>query len=163
MTQENKSDKPGRIVIQSKAYGPKWETIFFQDIQNAFDAGYKIADTGLRADASMRNYRGRIGRVVMYLKGHEPKMFSPVESTVVEVENTLKEESKDVSTGAPENTPVKEKEVVDEKKTTPLKQLEDISDYQGLKAFAADNGIDMPNKVYNPKAVKKYLKEKLKA
>jgi hypothetical protein len=109
MTQENKAD---RLVILSKGFGARFEKEFFLRIQEAFAGGYRIAETDLRDDVSMRNYRGRQGRAVMYMEGTEPAPFVPavVEATApVTVTPSVKEEvaEEDLSTGVVENDPVK--------------------------------------------------------
>jgi DNA repair exonuclease SbcCD nuclease subunit len=103
--QEN---KPVRIVILSKAFGAKWETAFFEEIEAAILDGYRIARTCLRDDASMRNFRGRIGKCVMYKEGHEPEAWKPAEVVETPEIDTakLKEDVKELSTSVQENTPV---------------------------------------------------------
>lgn len=172
---------PDRIVILSKAFGGQWEQQFFNEIQAGFDNGYRIAQTNLREDASMRNFRGRIGRAVMYLEGKEPEAWKPAvveveikteepvqppisETPVIEKEDhtpkdlPIKEEvdDKDLSTGVAENAPLV-------KELTLTEKVDAIDDYKGLKAFAAENNIELPAKVYNPKAVKKAIKKALEA
>lgn len=161
MTQEN---KPERIVILSKGYGVRFEKAFFLQIQEGFDNGYRIADTDLRDDTSMRNFQGRTGRAVMYLEGCEPARFVPatVEATSPEKVEipTVKEETKeeDLSTGKAENSPV-----VVEKELTLLEHLEELEDYKSLKKFAEINEIKLPAKTFNPVAVKKLIKAALEA
>lgn len=180
MTEQKKEE---RIVIQTTTYGMQWETKFFLDIQAAIDDGYRIAETDRFDDMSLRNFNGNMGRVVMYLKGYEPEKWKPavVETAPVKEDPlNLKEETKeeDLSTGRAENAPAKkEVKVEEEKEELPVKEeakeaaspnqflveLEEVSDYKGMKALAEKHGVDMPEKVYNPKAVKKYFKDKLKA
>ena len=64
MTDETKAQS--RMVVQSKSVGPKWEQQFFLEVQAAILDGWRIADNGLRADTSMRNFRGKFGRVVFF-------------------------------------------------------------------------------------------------
>lgn len=153
------ASNPERIIIQSTTYGLQWETKFFLDIQEAFVKGYRIAETDLREDMSMRNFNGNMGRVVMYLEGCQPEKWKPaVVKAEAPVEDThkVKEEVEEVSTGEAENAPV-------EKELTLLEKLEGISDYKSLKAFAEVNEIELPAKTYNPKAVKKAIKKALEA
>jgi len=161
MTQEN---KPDRLVIISKAAGANFEKRFFLDIQDAFKDGYRIAETNLRDDASMRNFRGRLGRAVLYKEGTEPEQWKPAvvkktvepvkETTPVVVKEVVKKE--DLSTGLIENSPV-------EKEKTPLEQLEELDSYKDMKVFATANNITLPDKLYNPVAVKKSIKKALES
>lgn len=79
------SDK-NRLVVQSKAVGPKWEREFFLELQKAILDGYRIAENDLREDASMRNFRGRFGRAVLYKEVAEtqPKKEAQPEAEVAE-------------------------------------------------------------------------------
>ena len=120
--------KVERIVVQSKGSGPKYEREFFLKIEAAVLDGYRIATTELRADLSMRNYRGRFGRAVMYLEGKQPvveiKEVVKVEDTSTPLADTLKETT---TSAAPENKDVKkapEKEVEKEVEKEAKKQVE---------------------------------------
>lgn len=105
---EQEHNKPARIVIQSKSFGARFEHQFFKDIENAILDGYRIADTGLRADMSMRNFKGRMGRAVLIL-----------ESSRIEVEKAAKDEIKAV---ADEKAKITAEKVADELKVE--KELE---------------------------------------
>ncbi len=76
--------KQERIVILSKVRGPKGEQQFFQDIQDAFDNGYRIADNNRREDMSMRLFRGIMGKCVMYLEGKEKEALPTIKREVEE-------------------------------------------------------------------------------
>ena len=60
-----KTEDAGRLVIQSKGFGVKFEHQFFSEIQAAILDGYRISDGTQRADCSMRNFRGRMGRAIL--------------------------------------------------------------------------------------------------
>lgn len=102
---EQEHNKPARIVIQSKSFGSRFEHQFFKDIEAAILDGYRIADTGLRADMSMRNFKGRMGRAVLIL-----------ESSRIEVEKDAKEELKLVAAEKAEKVEVAAKKAADELK-----------------------------------------------
>jgi hypothetical protein len=154
MTQEN---KPDRLVILSKGFGARFEKEFFLRIQEAFDGGYRIAETDLRDDVSMRNFRGHQGRAVLYLEGTAPEKWTPV---VVKAEAELvkdkapivKEEVKEVATGAAENKPL-----------SSLEELNTLSKAKELKEFAVKHKIELPNDVKAAKAIKKFLQDNLEA
>ena len=55
-----------RKQIISKAAGMRYEKQFFLEIQEAILDGWRVADNDRREDQSMRNFRGRVGKVVMY-------------------------------------------------------------------------------------------------
>lgn len=159
MTKEN---KPERIVILSKARGPRFEHIFFKEIQAAILDGYRVADTNLLADRSMRNYRGRIGRAVMYLEGSQPERY--VEKRAAEVlpekESTSEEppvlpEAKNKSSGKIDNKPVEKKE--EEVKTPDLPQIDALDTVKDMKAFADKHGIKLPSSATTKKLIKKAL------
>lgn len=108
---------PDRIVLISKAAGRQFERNFFLDIQEAVLNGYRIAETDLRDDESMRLFRGRLGRAVLYKEGKSPEKWTPAvvssEAALVKDEAPIvKEEVKEeeLSTGKAENEPVKEEE-----------------------------------------------------
>jgi hypothetical protein len=150
MTQENKSD---RLVILSKGFGARFEKEFFLQIQEAFLKGYRIAETDLRDDTSMRNFQGRQGRAVMYLEGTAPEKWTPakVESESVKDEAPIvKEEAKEVSTGAAENKPL-----------TPLEELKTLSKPKELKEFATKHKVELPEEAKSSKAIRKILEEAL--
>lgn len=65
------TDKSNRLVIISKGIGIKYEAQFFKDFQEAILNGYRVADNNLREDQSMRNFRGKFGRAVLYLEDVE--------------------------------------------------------------------------------------------
>ena len=166
--------KPERIVILSKAFGGQWEQQFFNEINDAFADGYRIARTGLRDDASMRNYRGRVGKAVMYLEGYEPEPWKPTETEVAEESPELaigKEVVVEKEDHTPKDIPIKE-EVAEEalatgaaenKQTLSTQdQLKDLTTSKDLRAFAEDNGVEVADGVKNPKAIKKAIKDALK-
>ncbi len=158
----SEQNKPNRLVLISKAAGQNFEKQFFLDIQAAILDGYRIAETNLRDDASMRMFRGRLGRAVLYKEGTAPEAWQPAkveptaepEAPVESVKEEVKEE--DLSTGKAENSPVV-------KELTPLETLEELKDYKELKAFAEEHKIELPERTYNPKAVKKAIKKALEA
>lgn len=124
--------KPDRIVILSKAFGAQWEQVFFNDIQEAFDNGYRIADTKLREDACMRNFQGRKGRAVMYLEGKAPAPWVSARDKVevpAEDKAATVIEQKELSTGVAENAP---------KSETPNK---DKADKEAAEAKAAEKAL----------------------
>jgi hypothetical protein len=147
MTQENKQD---RLVILSKGFGARFEKEFFLQIQEAFLKGYRIAETDLRDDTSMRNFQGRQGRAVMYLEGTAPEKWTPakVESESVKDEAPIVKE--EVSTGAAENKPL-----------TPLEELKTLSKVKELKEFATKHKVELPEEAKSPKAIRKILEEAL--
>lgn len=152
-------EKQERLVIIAKGIGPRWEKEFFFKIQEAILGGYRIADTGLREDASLRNYKGNFGKAVLYLEGKEPIEEKPVvvvEEKVVEapVETPIeKEEQPPTVTPPKEEVPTK----------SPLEVLEGLKKAAPLKEFAREQGIDIPEDTKKPLAIKKYLKEQLEA
>jgi hypothetical protein len=140
MTEEIKFNevKPHRIVIQSKGVGARYERQFFMDIQNAILNGYRIADNDSRADVSMRMFRGRFGRAVLYLQ--EDK---------IEIEDIITEaETEEV-----------------ELKTSPdlIEKIEKTDSHKDLKELAKENNLEAPSNLRNPKALKKNLLEQLQA
>lgn len=91
-----KSNKD-RKVIQSKANGYKWELQFFKDIEAAILDGYRIADNNLREDQSMRNYRGKFGRAVLYREGEATDVL-PTEEVLEVAEAVTESVSEELST-----------------------------------------------------------------
>ena len=153
MTQENKTD---RIVILSKSFGARFEKEFFLSIQDAFLNGYRIAETDLRDDVSMRNFRGRQGRAVMYLEGTAPDKWVPTVAAEPELVKTeapiVKEEVEDTSTGAVENKPL-----------TPLEEFNTLSKAKELKEFASKHKVEIPKGVNAAKALKEVIQVALVA
>lgn len=153
MTQEN---KPSRLVILSKGLGARFEKEFFLSIQKAFLDGYLIAETDLRDDVSMRNYRGRQGRAVMYLVGTAPEKWTPTATAEDESVKTkapiVKEEVENTSTGAAEN-----------KALTPLEELNTLSKVKDLKEFADKHKVVIPSSAKSKAEIKAALKEILEA
>jgi hypothetical protein len=148
MTQET---KPNRLVILSKGLGARFEKEFFLRIQEAFLGGYLIAETDLRDDVSMRNFRGRQGRAVMYLKGTAPDKWTPAtpagEEEAVKTEAPIvKEEVKEVSTGAAENKPL-----------TALEELKTLTKVKELNEFAVKHKIVVSKSVRSIKDIKALL------
>lgn len=125
---ENKQE---RIVIISKARGMKYENQFFADIDTAYQDGYRLARNNRREDACLRNFRGSLGKVVMYLEGCDPGDLEPVVvPEIVEEDDPLglKEVPEEVSTGAPENKPIEEKEESNEKEESTDAEEEGLSE-----------------------------------
>lgn len=165
--------KPDRIVIMSKANGRRFEADFFLKLQEAILDGYRIAETNLRDDVSMRMFRGRIGRAVLYKEGTQPKALvsapaqeaAPEDTTLIEKTDPSK-----LSTGVAENSPIPAKEPEKEPEKEPatepvelslLDQLESLTKLQELKDFADTHKIELPEGVTNPKSVKKVIKAAL--
>lgn len=91
-----------RKIIMSKAVGYKYEKQFFMDIQEAILDGWRLADNDKREDQSLRNFRGRIGKVVLYKEVEEVVSEEPSinieekkeDEVVEEATIEIKEESK---------------------------------------------------------------------
>jgi hypothetical protein len=130
--------KPDRIVIQSKGLGAKYERQFFMDIQNAILNGYRIADNDSRADVSMRLFRGRFGRAVLYLQEENAKTE---DKTVKEIET---EES--------------DKIVIS---PNLIEEIEKTNSHKDLKELAKEHNLEAPSNLRNPKALKKNLLEQV--
>ena len=71
------SNKPDRIVIQSRRNGPQGDLAWFKEIEQAILDGYRFADTGLRKDQSLRLFKGRVGQAVLFLEGKAPERVDP--------------------------------------------------------------------------------------
>jgi len=166
--------KQDRIVILSKAFGGQWEQQFFNDIQTAFDDGYRIAQTGLRDDASMRNYRGRIGKAIMYLEGKEPEAWKPAETMTAAEVVVEREESKlpEKEDHTPMDLPIKEEAAEEDLATGVVvntaiisleDQLKELTTNKDLREFAEKNGFEVPDRLKNPKAIKKFIQVLLDA
>ncbi len=112
-----------RKVILSKGLGSKYEKNFFLEIQSLILEGWRIVDSGLREDSCMRNYKGNMGKAVLY------KM---PEGTVEKLEGM-----------------------------TPLQELITFKKKKPMMDLAEKHGIEVPDDVKNPSAIKKYLQEKL--
>lgn len=155
MTQDVKQD---RLVILSKGLGARFEKEFFLQIQEAFLDGYRIAETDLRDDVSMRNYRGRQGRAVMYKEGTAPDKWTPakVETTEEPVKGPapiVKEDNdSNVATGAAENKPL-----------TSLEELETLDKVKDLKEFAGKVKVEIPKTAKSKAEIKEAIKEALEA
>ena len=68
-----------RKVILSKGYGTRFEKRFFEDIQNLILEGWRIIDTGKREDSCMRNYKGTMGKAVLFKAPPEKHPLEEVE------------------------------------------------------------------------------------
>jgi hypothetical protein len=173
MTQEI---KPNRLVILSKGFGVRFEKEFFLQIEEAFLGGYRIAQTDLRADTSMRNFQGRQGRAVLYLEGTEPAKWTPnkVEDVKVEVEVKVAKVEVEVAKVepakvkvAPELTSVELYLQAQSKEAarveTLLAELSQLDKMQGLKDFAITHGIEVSKSITSKAGLKTVIEEALKA
>lgn len=151
MEESMKENNPERIVILNKGVGAKYERQFFMDIQDAILKGYRIADNNARADVSMRMFKGRIGRCVLYLEGaDETETQNPSENPRLKF------------TTLSEGVEVKGDIDSTEKSDTSLEdKIKSVSKYKELKKIAEENNLEMKEKVYNPSAVKKNLLEQV--
>jgi hypothetical protein len=147
MTEETKINetKSNRIVIQNKGIGAKYERQFFIDIQNAILDGYRIAENTDRADVSMRMFKGRLGRAVLYLENT---------SSVIESNPEEKSLEDDVETN---------EEDTNSYELTLSEEIEQTDAYKALKQIAENNNLEVPSNLRNPKALKKNLLEQLQA
>jgi len=86
-----------RKVIISRGLGSRWEKTFFLDVQVLILDGWRVAETGLREDASLRNYKGSMGKAVFY-RGEDHVEETPEEekpeTEAPKVEVTKAEEPK---------------------------------------------------------------------
>ena len=141
-----------RLVIQSKSVGPKWEQAFFVEIQEAILKGYRFATSNTRKDISMRNFRGRIGRAVLYLEGKEPKpneVVDFIDEKIEEITSNIEKEEK-VTIEVNEDLTITETPAID--------QLQDLTTKKELEEFAEKFDLKIPAKTTNPNAIKKHLK-----
>jgi hypothetical protein len=160
---EDNTIKQERKVIQTKGARVKYELEFFLSIQEAVLGGWRVAETNLRDDSSLRNFRGNIGKVVLY-KGALGAPESPVESKEpLEVQPPSEEPAE--APAAPEElseAPVAETPEDDRPEgTSPSEELNGLSKKVELYAFAEKHGFTVPEDVTKPAAIKKFLKGKL--
>jgi hypothetical protein len=150
---EDNTIKQERKVIQTKGARVKYELEFFLSIQEAVLEGWRVAETNLRDDSSLRNFRGNIGKVVLY-KGALGAPESPVESKEpLEVQPPSEEPAE--APAAPEE--LSEASTED----TTIDELKGLSKKVELYAFAEKHGFTVPEDVTKPAAIKKFLKGKL--
>lgn len=150
---EDNTIKQERKVIQTKGARVKYELEFFLSIQEAVLEGWRVAETNLRDDSSLRNFRGNIGKVVLY-KDALGAPESPVESKEpLEVQPPLEESAE--APAAPEE--LSEASTED----TTIDELKGLSKKVELYAFAEKHGFTVPEDVTKPAAIKKFLKGKL--
>lgn len=164
MTQTN---KPDRLVILSKGFGVRFEKVFFLQIQEAFLEGYRIAETDLRDDVSMRNFQGRQGRAVMYLEGTAPEKWTPakaedVKEPEVKVEDVKEPETEVKETGVASYIRIKN-EADAYKAEALLSELSQLDKMQGLKDFAETHGIAVSKSITSKAGLKTVIEEALKA
>jgi hypothetical protein len=147
--------QPDRLVILSKGVGKMFEADFFFAIQDAFLAGYRIADTMLRDDISMRNFQGHRGRAVLYKEGTAPEKWTPKVSATAEAETPdflkIKEEDQELSSGVAENKPLTKQE-----------EFALLSKPKDLREFAAKHKIDLGD-AQKAKEIKAVITEALEA
>lgn len=146
-----------RKVILTRSRGRAFERKFFLDIQTAILDGFRIAETDLLVDESMRMFQGNAGRAVLYKEGTAPEKWTPgtvEKSPKVEKDPApiVKEEVKPLSTGVSEN-----------KSLTSLEELATLSKVKELKEFAVKHELEIPEGVKVAKAIKKVLKGLLSA
>jgi len=150
---EDNTIKQERKVIQTKGARVKYELEFFLSIQEAVLEGWRVAETNLRDDSSLRNFRGNIGKVVLY-KDALGAPEGPVESKEpLEVQPPLEESAE--APAAPEE--LSEAPTED----TTIDELKGLSKKVELYAFAEKHGFTVPEDVTKPAAIKKFLKGKL--
>ena len=113
------SNKPERVVILSKMRGAAFEKDFFIEIQEKVLEGYRVATNDRRVDQSLRNFKGNLGRVVMYLDGEQPESSKPAKVEQKESPVLAETAEKANASGALENKPVEKK---DEKETPKAKK-----------------------------------------
>lgn len=123
----------------SRRRGPRYEKQFFFEIQEAILDGYRIADTDTLKDVSMRNYKGSIGRAVLYKEGEEPDIQLPVGKSPTE---SLVESEPDVVI------------VVGSSLETMTKKVD-------LLAHAKSLGLEIPEDCKAPLKIKKFIKDSL--
>ena len=168
-----------RKLIINKGYGAKWEKKFFIDIQEAVIDGFRIAETGKREDACMRNYKGTMGKAVLYKTGDVlPSGENPLAVTVESLEaelNSLKEDMERVLQlnaelqgqleAGPTLTPPEEvivpEELIEPSNEDLLEELSNLTKKDQLVEFAEKNKLDIEEGIIVPSAIKKHLKEKL--
>lgn len=136
------SDKPVRLVIESKAGGPIAEKDFFVQIQEAILNGYRIAENNDSSDSTMRNYFGYMGRAVLYIEGQE------VHPREVRMNAKAKKEAA--------KAPVKE---APEPVENPLDKL---TKKKELLEYAKGLEIEVPEDMKVPAQIKKFIKENTK-
>ena len=129
-----------RLVIINRGRGFKYEKEFFVQIQEAILNGYRIAKGETRNDVSMRNFRGSMGRAVLYKEGTEP---------VVE---TVKVEAPVV------DAPKVEAPVVDTPEVVEV-SLDSMTKKADMIKYAESVGVKVPEGMNKPVQIKKFIKE----
>lgn len=140
----SKRNVAGRLVIENKGVGPVHEKKFFMSIQQAVINGYRIAENTNYMDSTMRNYKGFMGRAVLYKDGVEfieQAVKEPAPKEVVE-------------------TPVKVvEEVVETSEVTNEDKLKGLTKKVDLLAFAEELGVEVPEDVNAPTKIKKLIRD----
>jgi len=161
---EDNTIKQERKVIQTKGARVKYELEFFLSIQEAVLDGWRIAETNLRDDTSLRNFRGNIGKVVLY-KDALGAPESPVESKEPLEVQPPSEESAEAPAAPEELSEVPVVETPEEDKQpegpSPLEELNGLSKKVELYAFAEKHGFTVPEDVTKAASIKKFLKGEL--
>lgn len=127
----------GRKMIQSRGNDPRSDKQFFLELEEAILAGYKVCRNTRNDDTCSRNLYGT-GQVVLYKDGVE---FLGETQDAVPAEETKADQAKEEAT-----------QEVD---------LEELRTKADLLTFAKDNGIEVPEDIKMPQAIKKYLKTKI--
>lgn len=130
--------KEDRKIVHVRGMGTRYEMQWFLELQQAILDGYRIADNGLLADTSRRNYKGNSGRAVLYKEG-SPSLTKPVvdstpepssepAETAIEQVEVEDETNSEVATESPESIEEEKVESEDvpvvekEEKKTPEKE-----------------------------------------
>ncbi len=161
------TDTSNRKVILTQSRGIIFEREFFLLIQEAILDGFRIAETDLSEDESLRMHQGFGGKAVLYKEGTAPDKWTPESAQAVAdakhaalqptatiepaaEDFEVKEEGKELSSAVPENVEL-----------TPLQELGPLTKGNQLKEFAVKHNLVIPKGVTNPKAIKKALKAEL--
>lgn len=162
------SDKQRKVIL-SKAVGPKWEREFFLQIQEAILDGWRIAETEVRDDLSLRNFRGRFGRAVFYKDAEATEEPTPTPEKEEEVkapetapEPTPEPEIKAEEEAVEEDGETEEKaEEVEIDKAAALKEVEAAPKRKDLVVVAEKYGLTVRENLLHPTALRKDLIEQL--
>lgn len=168
------NELPKRLVIESKAQGPRYEKQFFMDIQEAVVKGYRLAENTNSVDCTMRNFMGYMGRAVLYLPGYEPLggetkgVARETSSIETEFEEVILSEDQDMSITSEGSVGgcsdvgegLEDISQEDEDKTEGM-YINSLSKKKDLLAYAETKGLVVPRDMTIPSQIKKFIKDSL--
>lgn len=157
------SENMERKVIQTKSRHTTGDHQWMLEVQEAILDGWRVVDNGVRADLTMRNFMGRIGKVVLYKKVegsssevHDTDTKEDVSADVtVEVQLEDHKETENDSEVKDDS----DSETQDQKYTK--EDVESLGKIEDVREFVSKHEIEVPDNLKNAKSIKNYLLKQL--